>query len=430
MLPQFRRDPLTFVVQVAQRYDGLARLRIGPRDLLLVAHPEAMRHVLLERSRNYVKNYAALDSVLGQGLVSANGDQWLRQRRLMQPAFHHRQVAALADAMIDETAKLREGWRAAARAGRPLDIAEEMKQLTQAIIVRTMFSGSVGADGQRIADAFTTVLEVSERRNFQLVRLPERIPTPDNRRYAAAARFLEEKVYAIIAERQRSGEHHDDLLDMLLAARDAETGEGMSLKQIRDEVVTIYFAGHETTATVLTWTLHTLSRYPDVARRVRAEFAAALAGRDPGPADIAAMPYTRQVIDEVLRLFPPTWMVTRGAVADDEIAGHHIPAGAMVIVSPYATHRMPQFWPNPEGFDPERFAPEGAAGRHKFAYLPFISGPRKCIGDTFALVEMQLVLPMLLQHFELACIPGYMASPRAAGTLRPSGPVWMRAEAL
>jgi cytochrome P450 len=424
----FLKDPTSYMLQAAQRYGDLVRLKLGPRDLLLVAHPDMMRRVVQENVKNYVKRYGAIGDLLGEGLVTSNGERWLRQRRLMQPAFHHRQIAGYAATIVEETQRMLDGWEAAARAGQPLDMAAEMMALTQSIIVRTMFSTEVRAESQRIGAAFTAVLDYVVGRSYSPLKAPESWPTPANQRYRAALAFLERTVYAMIAERRRSGERPADLLSMLIEAEDADTGERMDDRQIRDEAMTIFFAGHETTASTLGWILHLIARYPAAQRRLRDEQAAALAGRAPTVADLPQLPYGRLVIDEALRLYPPGWLFSRYALADDELGGYHIPAGSVVAISPFVLHHLPQFWEQPDGFDPERFTPERSAGRHKFAYMPFLAGPRKCIGDGFALLEMQLVLPTILQRYRLSGVPGYPVRPLARGTIRPGPAVWMRVE--
>ena len=424
----FLKDPTSYMLKAAQRYGDLVRLKLGPRELLLVANPDMMRRVVQENVKNYVKRYGAIGDLLGDGLVTSNGEPWLRQRRLMQPAFHHRQIAGYAATIVEETQRMLDGWEAAAREGRPLDMAAEMMALTQSIIVRTMFSTEVRADSQRIGAAFTTVLDHVVGRSYSPIKPPERWPTPANRRYRAALDYLERTVYGMIAERRRSGERPADLLSMLIEAEDADTGERMPDRQIRDEAMTIFFAGHETTASTLGWALHLLTRYPAAQRRLREEQAAALAGRAPEVGDLAQLPYGRMVLDEALRLYPPGWLFSRYALADDELGGYHIPAGSVLAISPFVLHHLPQYWEQPEGFDPERFTPERSAGRHKFAYMPFLAGPRKCIGDGFALLEMQLVLPTILRRYRLSAVPGFPVRPVVRGTIRPGPQVWMHVE--
>ena len=424
--PRLLGDPLTFLARAAQHHGELVRLDLGRRSMLLVLRPDLLRHILQEHVRNYEKNYGQIAELLGNGIVTSNGAFWLRQRRLMQPAFHHQKIAALADMMVVEASKLAERWEPSARAGRALEIGAEMIDLAQSIILRTMFSTEAGAQSRQIGQAFGAILDFANGRQFNPLQPPLSWPTPANRRFHATLAFLDQTVYGMIDERRRSGDHGNDLLGMLLDAEDAETGERMSPQQLRDEVMTIYLAGHETSATMLTWLLYLLPAHPHVERRVRAELAEVLGGRLPTMADLPRLSYLRMVIDETLRLYPPTWILTRRAVADDELGDLAIPAGTTIAMSPYITHRLSEHWENPEGFDPERFTPERVAGRHKLAYFPFLSGPRLCIGSSFALTEIQLVLATLLQRFQLESIPGYPVSPVAKALLKPGPAVWMR----
>lgn len=428
--PQLVRDPLTFLTRTVQRYGGVVRLDLGRACMVLAAHPDAVRRVVLDQVRNYEKNYASVAGLLGNGLVTSNGAFWLRQRRLMQPAFHHQRIAAFAEVMVAEAIRLAERWEPAARTGQAVEVGAAMVDLAQRIILRTMFSSEAGPQSQRIGRAFDEIINFVNQRQYNPAPPPLNWPTPANRRFNANLAFLDRTVYALIDERSGSSEHGADLLAMLLDAVDAETGERMSRQQIRDEVMTIYLAGHETSATMLAWLCYLIPTHPYVERRVRAELAETLGGRVPAIADLPRLPYLRMVVDEALRLYTPPWILTRRAVADDELGGYPIPAGTTIALSPYVTHRLPTFWENPEAFDPERFAPEHAAMRHKFAYIPFLSGPRQCIGNTFALTEIQLVLATLLQRFRLTPISGYPVAPVARALLKPGPAVWMHLSAI
>ena len=425
VLPNMARDLLGFLVSVSNQYDGLVRLRVGPRSMHLITHPDAVKHILQDNYRNYIKGYDAVERLLGQGLVTSEGELWRRQRRLMQPAFHQRRVATLLDSMARQTTAMLTRWQAAARDRQQLDLADEFMGLTRRIIVATMFSTDIGDQAEAVGHAFATTMEYLGRHVFNPLPLPEWLPTPATRRYQQALRLLDTVVYRIVAERRASSRSANDLLSMLIDAQDAETGEQMTPKQVRDEVMTIFLAGHETTATVLAWACYTLAQHPPVEHRLREELASVLGGRTPELADLPKLSYTRMVIDEVLRLYPPAWMFARRALADDELGGYHLPAGAMVAISPYVTHRNPDFWESPEHFDPERFEEARQAGRPRFAYHPFSGGPRVCIGNSFALMEAQLILAMLYQGFELALVPGRTVRPRPGSTLRPQPGVWM-----
>ena len=424
-LPQFQRDPLATLTRAAREGGDVVRLALGSERFYLLSHPDHVRHVLQDNNKNYVKGYGKVSVLLGNGLVLSEGSFWRRQRRLMQPAFHRERLAGFAEAMTDETSRMLDGWEAPASEGRALDVALEMTLLAQRIIVRTMFGAGVGEEGATIARAFDTALAGIDTR-FVVPLWVSRLPLPANRRFEKALATIDGAVRRIIAGRRRAGlGGGDDLLGMLMEARDAETGETMSEGQIRDEVTTIYLAGHETTAVTLAWTWFLLSKNPAVARGVREEVSRVLGGRTPGMGDVPNLTYTRAVVDEVLRLYPAAWMISRSAVGDDEVGGYRVPAGLTVFLSPYVTHRRPELWPNPEGFDPERFAPEGADGRPRFAYFPFGGGPRLCIGNNFALMEATLVIAMTMQRYRLDLVPGQTVEAKPRGTLRPRPAVWM-----
>jgi cytochrome P450 len=397
--------------------------------MILVAHPDAVQYVLQQNYQNYLKGYSLVEPVIGKGLVTSDGEFWLRQRRLMQPMFHRERVAAFADMMVSATEGLLEQWeRHDPR--QPLDVSEQMTRLTQEIIARTMFSADVGEQVDTLMDAFESALQYLNQRMFMPVPYLERLPTPTNIRYRRAVRTLDDITYELIQRRRQLIETDPDaapadLLTMLLQARDADSGAQMSDKQLRDEVITIFFAGHETTASTLSWAWYVLARRPDLAAQLHAEAGSAFADRRPQAEDIARLPLTRRVVDETLRLFPPAWMFARQAIADDEVLGFHIPAGSMLALSPYVTHRDPAFWEQPYRFDPDRFLPESKQPGHRFAYFPFGGGPRLCIGRDFALTEATLILAMIARRFELRLAPGAVVEEQPVATLRPRPAVIM-----
>jgi cytochrome P450 len=292
-------------------------------------------------------------------------------------------------------------------------------RLTLGVVGKTLFSTDISGEASELGRAMTEALEYVTFRTRRPFALPPRVPTPRSRRFHAAMRTFDQIVYGLIADRRRAAAPREDLLSVLLAARDGETGEALSDREIRDEVVTFLTAGHETTAVALSWTWYLLSRHPEAARRVRAELADVLRGQTPTVEHLPRLEYTKRVIEEVMRLYPPAWAVERSAVGDDELGGYPIPAGSAVDLSPYVTHRHPAFWENPEGFDPDRFTPERAAGRPRFAYFPFGGGPRHCIGSEFAMLEAQLVVAMVAQRYRLELVPGYRAEPDSTIVLRP-----------
>ena len=279
-----------------------------------------------------------------------------------------------------------------------------------------------------MGEALTFLTYNTNERIVRMIDVPLSIPTPENKRYRAAVKAVDDVLAGLLAERRRATDKHNDLLQMLLDARDEETGEAMTDAQLRDEAVTIFAAGHETTSNALSWTILLLARHADVARKLFDEVDRVLAGRAPTVADLAALPYTRWVVQESMRLYPPAWVMGRYALGDDEICGYRVRAGTQVLVSPWTTHRHPRYWDDPEAFDPERFSPARAEGRHPFAYFPFGGGPRICIGNAFAMMEAQLILAMISQRFRLELAPGARVEPERGITLRPapSVPVYLR----
>jgi cytochrome P450 len=424
------RDRLRFVLGLASTYGEVARYRVAHMMIYQVNSPAGVGRLLHDNHRNYSKDVATfgtLKLILGNGLFTSDGDFWRRQRRLAQPAFHRRRVAAFGELMTDATLAMLERWRPRVVQGQPLDVAAEFIRLTMDIVTRALFSTSVERDIDTIGGAITTLLnDVAFRFTFPFYP-PLKVPTPRNRRFLAARATLDRVVYGIISgRRQRPGEH-DDLLALLMEARDEETGEGMSDEQLRDEVITLFVAGHETTANALTWASYLLSIHVAVARRLETEVDEVLRGGIPTPADLPELRFTRMVIDETMRLYPPAWITNRRAIEDDTVCGYRIPAGATISISPYVTHRDPTLWENPEGFDPERFSPERSASRPHYAYFPFGGGPRQCIGKGFALMESTLVLALLTQRYGLHLVPGRPVETVAMATLRPRHGMWMTA---
>lgn len=424
------RDRLRFVLDIARIYGDVAQYRVAHMRMYQINHPDGVGRLLHDNNRNYSKEVATFGTLklfLGNGLFTSDGDFWRRQRRLAQPAFHRRRVAAFGELMADATLAMLERWRPHVGRGQPLDVATEFMHLTMEVVTRALFSTSVEGDIDRVGRAITTLLnDVTFRFTFPFYP-PLKVPTPRNRRFLAARATLDGIVYRIIAERRQRPDEHDDLLALLMQARDEKTGEGMSDKQLRDEVVTLFLAGHETTANALTWASYLLSTHVAVARRLRAEVDESLQGRVPKASDLPKLPYTRMAIDETLRLYPPAWITNRRAIEDDTVCGYRIPADATVSISPYVTHRDPTLWENPEGFDPDRFAPERSVGRPHYAYFPFGGGPRQCIGKGFALMESTLVLALLTQSYELHLVPGCRVEAEAMATLRPRYGMWMTA---
>jgi cytochrome P450 len=421
------RNPILFYTKMRREYGDVVRMRSLPTFYwYLVAHPTGVEHVLQTRQQNYQKGRLftkPISLLVGEGLLTSEGDFWRRQRRLAQPAFHRQRIAALCGTMTAAAEEMSRRWRGFEKSGEPFDAAVEMTRLTLQIAGRTMFGVDLGDEAGKVGQALRVAFEHLNYRMMYPWALPEVVPTRRNRRFLRARRTLDEVVYGIIRERRGRAADTGDLLSMLLMARDEETGEGMSDEQLRDEVLTILIAGHETGAAALAWVWYLLARHPEVEHKLHAELESVLGGRTPGIEDLPSLPYTKMIFDEVLRLYPPAWGLPRQAISEDEIGGKHIPAKSILIVSQYVTHRHPAFWDEPDKFEPERFTPERVAARPRFAYYPFGGGARQCIGTNFALMEAQLVVATLAQHFRPRLSGGQTIEPDPTFTLRPRGGV-------
>ena len=421
-LGALKRDPLGTLQALQRAYGDVIYSPLVNAPTYLLAHPDHVGHVLQANHRNYrrSRNSDKLRRALGNGLLTNDGASWLKQRRLMQPAFHRNRIAHFGETMTDETQKLLAEWQAEAPRGQTLDVSNEMMRLTLAIVSRTLFGATVAQEAELLGPAITELQEETHRRQFVIVDLPEWVPLPGIRRAKAARKTVEQVVTRIIEERRRTDAPvHNDLLAMLLSAMDADTGEPMDDAQLRDEVRTIILAGHETTANALTWTWYLLARNPAAATELRSELARVLGGRVPTVDDLPQLAYTKMVVEESMRLLPPVWALSREAIADDEVDGYRIPAGSTVVLSQFVTQRHPDFWEEPETFDPERFTPERVKQRHRFAYFPFGGGPRFCIGSNFAMLEAQLILATIAQRYELELVPERPVQLEPLITLRP-----------
>jgi cytochrome P450 len=415
-----RNGPHTFFLRTALQHGSVAQL--GRPDRLLVAHPHGIQHVLLDNQHNYIKGKYAerLRLLIGNGLPVSDGAPWLHQRRLMQPAFHRQRLAGLVTTLTDTIAAMLQRWQAAIKAHRPIDMTLEMRRLAQESIVKTMFGVDLSMhEADMLGTAFTALTDYVAYRTSAWLPAPEHWRTPRNQRFRTAQQHIDRAVAGLISKRRHAGLDGSDIISMLLAARDQETGAGMSDEQVRDEVRTIFFAGYETTASAMAWAWYLLAQHPHVEQRVHHEVAEVLGGRLPDLQDLPNLAYTRMVIEEVMRLYPPGWMTWRTVLADDQIGGYHIPAGAKLVISPYVTHRLPGLWEQPEAFEPERFTPACAAQRHRYAYIPFGAGPRMCIGSNLAMMEMQLTIAMVSQACRLQLVPGRAIQPHPSITFQP-----------
>jgi len=422
------REPVRYLLEWTREYGEVVRFRVGQSVFHLLNDETSARHVLQLNYRNYTKsrNFDEIRRVLGNGLLTSEGEFWLRQRRLAQPAFHPDRLAACAGTVVEATERRLNAWAGIAASNEPIDVHEAMLGLTLGIVGRILFGVDLEQEESRVGPALTVLMRHANRRLRAIVKLPTAVPTPGERRFKRALRELDELVLRIIRERAASDHDRGDLLSMLLRVRDAETGEPMSEAQVRDEVMTLLLAGHETTAGALSWTFHVLSQYAEVQQQMHREVDDVLGGRPPGYADLTRLEYTRRVLQEAMRLYPPAWFIERQAIADDIVCGFHIPAGSLVGISPYTLHRNPRLWPDPERFDPDRFRPELSADRSRFAYLPFGAGPRVCIGAGLAMLDAHLILAMVAQRFTIASDPAHTVELEPLTTLRPRTGVRVR----
>ncbi|MGH3698976.1 MAG: cytochrome P450 [Pseudonocardiaceae bacterium] len=415
----FALRPLKFLESARDRGDVVV-FRLGTKPAYLVNTPELVREVLVTQYHAFAKGgpfFEAVAPVLGNGLLTANGTLHRRQRRLMQPVFHHTHIASYATTMTDSVVTLSASWRPS----QILDVNREMTALTIAALSKCLFAETPGLD---VVATFQASLPTVVKGIFTRTVLPiawlHRIPTPENRRYQAASRRLHDTIDQVITDYRAHDTDRSDLLSMLLRARDEETGESMSNQQIHDEVLTIMSAGTETTMVTLSWAFYVLGARPDIEKRIHAEVDDILDGRPAGLDDIPRLNYVGRVIQEVLRVYPPVWVLTRRTVTDVDLGGHHLPANADVFFSPYALHHDPGLFPEPDTIDPDRWLPTQAEDIKRGTCIPFGSGTRKCIGESFATVETILALATFASRWRLRPIPGRPPQPTAHATYFPA----------
>jgi cytochrome P450 len=417
---EFRRDPLGLLERLAAEQGDVARMRMGLSRVVVLSHPALVEEVLVTQNQHFRKNPATrrLGSLIGRGLLSSDGEEWKRQRRVTQPAFHRARIAALSDVMVKYTARLLDGWRV----GEVRDVQQEMMELTLQIACKSLFGAEVAEDLQVVREAMTVVGDhFLSRFTSLLFLLPDGVPTPGNRRYLHAVRDLDRLVYHII---ESSHGDRGDLLSLLLES-------GLTPKEVRDEVMTFFLAGHETTSLALTWSLYLLSLRPAAWTRLKSEVDDVLAGRLPTVDDVPKLPYAKAIVDEALRMYPPAYLQGRQALKDVSIGGHPLKRGTTLLMSQWLIHHDPRFYADPMCFTPERWLDGAlAASLPRFAYFPFGGGQRQCIGNAFAQLEAQLVLATLAQRVDLQLIQDQRIEPLALITLRPRYGVRMTISAL
>ncbi|MCU0533231.1 MAG: cytochrome P450 [Hydrococcus sp. Prado102] len=430
-LPKMLQNPLQFLTDVAQKYGEVVNLgAMGSQQLYLVTHPDSVKYILHENNHNYVKgqNFQIIKQIIGEGLAVKEGDSWRRERRLMQPTFHRQRVGALVNLMNESIAQMLQNW-GNIESGKPLDIFAQMMNLTQTILLKSLLSIDSHEQIHEMNQVWDTAYEYLSSQLWAVFRLPLWVPTPKNRRFVRSMTKLDNIVYRIIRERRSCDNTPDDLLSMLMDAYDSESGSGLTDEQLRDEIMTIFTGGFETSAAVLAWTWYLLSQHPEIEGKLHEELDCVLGGRTPTLEDLPNLQYTKMVLSESMRLYPGAWVFTRTNLQADEIGGYYIPANSLIMLSPYVTHRLSAFWENPQDFNPERFTREEVAARPRYAYYPFGGGQRQCIGEIFAMTEMQLVIAMVAQQYRLHLMPGHPVEEEPMFTLRPRYGIQMTLDA-
>jgi cytochrome P450 len=432
-LRKIKQDILGYYTELHRRYGDVVSVRFGPYPTYVFYHPDAVREVIVARAkqfRRFRRQMQVLAQWNGNSVLISEGDEWLRQRRLVQPAFHPRRFEHYADCMVSRTRHRLDRWlkTIATTGGVEMEIGKEMTDLTLEIIAKIMFDAETSAETSDLGRAVAILSEIAVKEMDSPWRLPDWLPLPDKRRKRWAMRRLDETVRRFIRERRASGEDKGDLLSMLLLAVDEKGGGRFTDEQVRDQSMTMLIAGHDTTAAGLIWVFYCLARHPQAAALVHQELDAVLGGRAPTAGDLPRLSYTESVIKETLRIYPPAYaLFMRQALADVEIAGYKLPRGSLVQLFPYVCQHDPRWFPDPEKFDPDRFLPERQRALPQFAYFPFGGGPRVCVGNAFAMMEMTLVAATLLQHLNVEPAAGQgEARPVALMSLRPRGEVRLR----
>lgn len=432
-LIEARRDTLQFVLDLSRNYGPIARYRIGGFTGYSLHDPKLIGEVLQANPHTFSKdnlNYNMLKPVLGEGLLTSDGDEWLRQRRMVQPLFHRERLERLSEIPVKATLNMLRCWDERLDHNDTVDLSREMAHLTLEVLGQSFFNTELISPTHRLASAFSTLNREVTHRFQSLVRLPLWVPSRRNLAYRRALKTLEGEVYQLISGRRQSPQDREDLLGALLHQMDSDEGAESTDQRIRDQVMTILLAGHETTATLLSWTWYLISLHPATEERLRAEVENVLKGRLPTADDLSRLVYAGRVIDEALRLYPPVWIISRTAEEAIQLAGKQIPAGSVITISPYAMHRHPDYWNNSEAFDPDRFKTERSENRPAFVYFPFGGGPRICIGSHFAMIEAKLVLSTMLQRVKLELAANQEIEPEPLVTLRPRGGLPMKVHKL
>ncbi|OAI51232.1 cytochrome P450 [Planctomycetaceae bacterium SCGC AG-212-F19] len=415
--PEFRRNRLEFLSRCAREFGDVVGMRLGPHRVVVLNHPDLVEEVLVTQARHFIKHFALRVNplVLGKGLLTSDGDFWLRQRRLMQPAFNRGRVGRYAPVMTEYAERMLTRWQQ----GQTFDVFAEMSRLTLEIAAKTLFDAEAGDKANEVGRALEVLLEAFLTRVHRLWAPPSWVPTPRNVRFRRALRRLDEIIYGFIAQRRSQPEQHHDFLSILLNARDEQDHTGMTDRQVRDEAMTLFLAGHETTALALTWTWYLLARHPEIEQKAADEARTVLGDRTATAEDWPRLRLTEQVVRETMRLYPPAFIIGRESIADVSIAGYRLPRGTTILMSTWVLHRDARFWPAADTFDPGRWTEAAERDRPRFAYFPFGGGPRLCIGNHFAMMEAVLVLATIARRYRFALAGEEPVAPAPTFTLRP-----------
>jgi cytochrome P450 len=406
VVPKLFRDPVAFCADVVRTHGDFVGLDLGFSQGYIVCNPSHVKEVLQEKNRNFGKgkSWEAMRHVIGNSLATADGEYWLRQRRMIQPAFHRERLARIASLLVQTIERRLDRWQENAKSGTPVDVARELKQLSIDGFLQAMFGTSLTpeeADGLDVA-----LRDVAEGIGTALVAsfLPKFVPIPGKKKFRRAVETLDRVVFRVLRDRRSSGASVDDLLGMLLDAHDEATGQGMDDQQLRDELLGLFIAAYETTSLSVGWTFYALTQHPEIEKRLASEMARALGDRSVRFEDLRELEYARMVFEEAMRRYPPGWVLPRQAEADDEVGGYFVRAKSFVLVCNFLTHMHPEYWDEPDRFDPERFAAERTVQRSKYAFYPFGAGPHQCVGNSFATMQAQFILASAFRRyrFELA----------------------------
>lgn len=422
------KDKVNYFFQQREEMGDIYTLTSPFRDVIVITNPLYIRQVLVDNNKNYGKSFAyeKVALLLGNGLLTSQGDFWRKQRRLIQPAFYKEKLVKISEMMIAETEMMLNSWEKYAGTEKYLDISFEMNKIALEIVSKSLFSSQLKGDMRELTYYITEVIKQGSERIDNPFLLPIWLPTPYNIHAKKCMKALDTIIYGMIAERHKSEQRHDDLLSMLMETQDEETGEKMSDKQLRDEIMTIFMAGNETSANALAWTWYLLAKNPEKLQILVDEIDTVLGTEKPTAEKLRTLPYLKQVLDESMRLMPPAWVMGRMAIAADKFGDYDIPAGFNIAIPIWVVHKDPAIWENAEAFIPERFAPENMKEKERFAFFPFGGGPRQCVGNNFAYMEMQIVMAMTLQKYSLSLKSDYVLEYNPLVTLRPKNPLMMQ----